>query len=134
MFTLKSYQRTLKIDGVPEDSVPVIVAHMGSLVAALPDHRVQAYQELSSHTAALLTFYGADHISDDAKASVSSKLYKTVDPLVSLHSRVDRLFRAHQQDEPEHVREEAEKLWAALEYHAQTLTGKTFEDALKEES
>lgn len=125
--------------------VPKIVKDMGQLIGLQADHifaewaprtyqleTIDAYRELAATTSILLDLYSVEEISEEAVYSVGHRLAASVDPLVSLHSRVDHLFRASQQEEPEHVRDDVQKLWAALEFRAEAITGLTFSEILKE--
>lgn len=127
--------------------VPKAVKDMGQLIGLEADARhadwdadtlevetVDAYRELAATTAYLLAKYVVETISDEAAASVGHRLAAGVDALVSLHSRADHLFRAHQQDELDHVRDDVQKLWAALEFRCESVTGKTFAQVLMEEA
>lgn len=85
-----------------------------------------SYRDLATTTAHLLALYGVDAVGGDAIATVTNKLSALVDPLVSIGTRVDRLYRAYRMDELERVRHEAELLWVALEYRCDRITGQSF--------
>jgi hypothetical protein len=147
-----AFRESRTIDKLPENLqttsylIPMVVKDMGQLIGLEADARHidwdadtleretrDAYQQLASETALLLHLYGVDTISEAAAASVSHPLAANVDPLVSLHARVDHLFRAHTQLEHEHVRADVEKLWAALEFRCEAVTGQTFAQVLAED-
>ncbi len=125
--------------------IPMAVKSMGQLIGIEADARFidwdadthereleDAYREVAVTTAILLDAYSVGNISDEAVHSVNHRLAAAVDPLVSLHARVDHLFRAYTQDEPETIKADVEKLWAALEFRCQAITGKTFSQLLAE--
>jgi hypothetical protein len=125
--------------------VPKIVKDMGQLIGLWSDSIVadwdkdtfkaellDAYRELAATTAILLDLYSVQQISDEAVVSVGHRLAASVQPLVSLHSRVDHLYRAFLQDESEHVLDDVQKLWAALEFRSEGITGLPFAQVLKD--
>lgn len=129
----------------PEYLVPKIVKDMGQLIGLEADARLgnwdisqlepetlDAYRELAATTSRLLDLFSVEKVSEEAVASVSHRLAASVDPLVSLHSRVDHLFRSYQQDEADHVRDDAQKLWAALVFRCHSITGKSIDTVLKQ--
>lgn len=140
------------IDQLPENLrteqylIPMIVKDMGQLIGLEADARhvdwdadtleretQEAYIQLASETALLLSLYGIEVISDEAGASVAHRLAASVDPLVSLHARVDHLFRAYIQKEQEQIHADVQRLWAALEFRCEAVTGQTFAQVLAED-
>lgn len=126
--------------------IPKIVKDMGQLIGLQADslfaqweskttqaELLDAYRELAGTTAILLHLSQIGSISDEAVYSVAHRLAATVDPLVSLHSRVDHLYRAFVNGEIDHIRSDAEKLWAALEYRSEAVTGLAFAELLQAE-
>lgn len=149
--SLKSFRSSNTVQALAEQLqseaylIPKIVKDMGQLVGLQADqiyakwtHATflaefrDAYRELASTTAMLLDWYSVETISEEAVFSVGHRLAASVDPLVSLHARVDHLFRSYQQGENEHILDDAQKLWAALEFRAEALTGLTFAGVLKD--
>lgn len=124
--------------------VPKIVKDMGQLIGLRADaiqgewggsqllaELRDAYAELAATTSELMDWYSIETVSEEAVLSVGHRLAASVDPLVSLHARVDHLFRSFQQDEIEHVRDDTQKLWAALEFRSEAVTGMTFAQLLQ---
>jgi hypothetical protein len=125
--------------------VPKITKDMGQLIGLWADaiqakwqnatfnaELKDAYRELAATTSILLDLYSVEQISDEVVLSVSHRLAASVDPLVSLHSRVDHLYRSYMQDEGEHVREDVQKLWAALEFRSEGITNLPFNRVLED--
>lgn len=123
--------------------VPMIAKTMGQLIGVEADARFidwdadvleqetqDAYRELAASTALLLSVYDIQTISEHAVHSVNHQLAATVNPLVSLHGLVDQLFRAFMQDEQERLIDDTQRLWAALEFRSEAVTGMTFAQVL----
>lgn len=119
-----------------EFMVPAIVRAMGNLAAAPAVNLVnegdekslqglveESYKELGDLSATLLDHFQIHTIPEETVASVTHRLASLVDPLVSLHSRVDHLYRSYRQAEGEHLLDDVQKLWAALEHRAPSVLG-----------
>lgn len=94
--------------------------------ATTMDRLSDNYSELVFTTAHLLALFSVEAVGGDAITSVTNKLSAMVDPLVSIGTRVDRLYRSYRMGELDRVRHEAELLWVALEYRCDRITGQTF--------
>lgn len=145
-----AFRQARTIDALPENLrgtdylVPMIAKDMGQLIGLEADalhvgwepltaklELLDAYRQLCSETALLLSLCGVETISDEAVYSVSHRLASNVHPLVALDARVSHLYRAYVQNEPENIRQDAEKLWASLEYRSEAVTGFSFAELLK---
>lgn len=121
--------------------VPALVQDMGKLIGTIADamkidvpfseynsQYLDIYCSLSEGTALLLSHYGIEKVEKEFYDAL--RYSKSSPGHVTLLSRVDRLHRAWATEEPEHTRQEAQRLWATLEDRCQDLTGKPFSELI----
>lgn len=134
------------VDGAPQDLnyiVPTLVGDWGAYVEVQanaiatemsPGHILEAqqsvYRELADGVARLLEVVGVTKISDEAKAAATSRIAQTIPGALAVSRRVERLYRAYYLEETDHVRYEAERLWATLEARSPDLAGCPFQEVL----
>lgn len=146
---LAEHQRTVAEPAHPAASnihylVPTIVGQWGAYVElqahAVADASYSAesiaesqqayYRGLADGLARLLALLGVEAVGGDAINAATSRISKTVPAALAVSGRIERLYRAYYLEETDHVRYEAERLWAVLEARSEELAGCPFQTVL----
>lgn len=123
--------------------IPGIVGEVGELfgqrakahwqewsAARLQDEIIAEYGDIAWMTAVLLHKYDADGLPDEDWMSASNVWSSKVDPWLAVHTRAESLFLFFSEGQEQLLLPGARRLWAALEFRAQAITGAPFEAAL----